>query len=1350
MLEAFSEKDALMITSNFYKKIIPLGFVFLITLLACSDKSTEIENSTNEQTNQQISKDQSRDSQSAVSNTSSKSDKNIDPIPVDPFIPVIDTSGANWNPLTAEENARVLSPPDANQIKLEYDEIEENVRVIANPGAVPADASVMVVNLELGQVTVVRADSSGAFQASVPASLGTHILIKQDSIGGHMTDTVGMFGEGPQSPGIILSIPGPKTENVHNFAGGARISRDGPAWIVEGNLSKIAFQANDNATVQGKISIVADISQHKNINYSLSGELIGDENGLQVGPANFFLSNILTPTGFPIIPGRENSMFFNADCSNNQLDWKQVKNKFVSNFSCEINIDTSWLKTGTPTGTYIIWLNLHFPETMHEMKSTTKLTEELFKFGRMGGENRVPLATVTVGSPKPMKLITTLFADLLQEGTRGGILSREDLSLIGISSPVITNHNPIIPRVDSYGDSWKHRLDPYVPLLGITDRAPPAVPFIDFDFLNSQMQITIERPDGKTDILGPGILGAYGVKTPILPGNEEIAAGGGHIGEIPQLLGLQDEFEYEFPLDGDYVVKLSGYVFDSYGHKFEISGTYDLTVANSLDIETELLPGTPFEIGNSLPVGLYIYPQVSADVNFKVTHVGADNVVTVEEYKGTANEFGYWDGNGEYFTFEKPGEYKVETEARYTDKDGNLWVGRMVYGSVIATENAPIVAHGIRGPDNIESIPPPWGFGSDFESGGHHHFPFFTGDILWGIEDSEPNRNDEDMGPGDSVVTGLTFQSLDPKHPLVARVIEQAQGTVEDLDSLVEAGEIPLTTIPEKGPDGNPSGAFRPEEFNLRGYSYNSAQRPGVRVRELVQAGDAGKTYWRFNDAYHMQSGNSSYEGDMPGEFKFLYGGAVMRDIKLKEAIFAIYGSGWVLLNRNDPQGSRFMPPFQGNAGGPNGGPLFNIHGRDIDMFFLPLGIRPAAILDVGDVFKMAGSIMPTLPSKVAYTVTSPDGTSRTFEGQANSIGYYYNPSDDFTLEQSGLWTVELKVIHDGMTSAGPVQEPYPNGGLLTPDGRTFTFVVKDVKTHELTIGTDLIRNNPLNWYASINQARFATVLPEEWNAEKAHIIVTMPGIVLLDKDIVIEDGTIDFVLNGKELNQLVSNFDPNLSDTITVTYYVKENSGRQAVASIVTHGARVPIGSDLPPNIQSTHWPTGQTNCLATEKQLFSDDFESGSKQWEFSDDTAWSIVELDGSNVLKGSGHVHAFAGDKWNEVVWRMRLKLTTESTTHLNFHASEGKRYLISFNKDGTHILVDDFMLAAAGIKHSLEDWHIVEISRIDNVLRVAVDNILEIEQLDSNPLPPGRIWIESLDDTVLFLDDVNVCAPTSNN
>ena len=76
------------------------------------------------------------------------------------------------------------------------------------------------------------------------------------------------------------------------------------------------------------------------------------------------------------------------------------------------------------------------------------------------------------------------------------------------------------------------------------------------------------------------------------------------MGEIPQLLGFKDQLAYSFPLDGDYLLKLSGYVSDRNGYKFEINGTYDLTVANSLDIETGLLPGTPFDVDNNLPRGL--------------------------------------------------------------------------------------------------------------------------------------------------------------------------------------------------------------------------------------------------------------------------------------------------------------------------------------------------------------------------------------------------------------------------------------------------------------------------------------------------------------------------------------------------------------------------------------------------------------------------------------------------------------------------------------------------------------------------------------------------------------------------
>ena len=99
---------------------------------------------------------------------------------------------------------------------------------------------------------------------------------------------------------------------------------------------------------------------------------------------------------------------------------------------------------------------------------------------------------------------------------------------------------------------------------------------------------------------------------------------------------------------------------------------------------------------------------------------------------------------------------------------------------------------------------------------------------------------------------------------------------------------------------------------------------------------------------------------------------------------------------------------------------------------------------------------MPTLPSFVEYTVTAPDGSQRTFHGRANAIGYFYDPDDDFVLDQPGVWDVELTVTHDGMTSAGPVEEPYPTGGLLTPNGTSFDFVVMDQDMRVLKITTDL------------------------------------------------------------------------------------------------------------------------------------------------------------------------------------------------------------------------------------------------------------------------------------------------------
>ena len=258
------------------------------------------------------------------------------------------------------------------------------------------------------------------------------------------------------------------------------------------------------------------------------------------------------------------------------------------------------------------------------------------------------------------------------------------------------------------------------------------------------------------------------------------------------------------------------------------------------------------------------------------------------------------------------------------------------------------------------------------------------------------------------------------------------------------------------------------------------------------------------------------------------------------------------------------MPPFQGAAGGPDGGPLFTIHGREIDMFLLPLGIRPGAVLESGEFFRMAGAIMPTLPSYVEYTVTAPNGTQTNFEGRANNVGYFYQSADDFALDQAGLWTVELKVTHDGMTSAGPVELPYPTGGPLTIDGSTFRFVVKESAMQRLDIETNLSELTPAEWFGNVRTARFEATLPNGWSGDKARVIVSMPGTVLVDEEISTNGATVTWNLDAEKLNQLANNFDyeQGIADTIDVTFYAQgilNGAPAQAVGSIVTHGARVP-----------------------------------------------------------------------------------------------------------------------------------------------------------------------------------------------
>ena len=140
--------------------------------------------------------------------------------------------------------------------------------------------------------------------------------------------------------------------------------------------------------------------------------------------------------------------------------------------------------------------------------------------------------------------------------------------------------------------------------------------------------------------------------------------------------------------------------------------------------------------------------------------------------------------------------------------------------------------------------------------------------------------------------------------------------------------------------------------------------------------------------------------------------------------------------------------------------------------------------------------------------------------------------------------------------------------------------------------------------------------------------------------------------------------------------------------------------------------------------------------------------VIQTGDSNTpaLRGEGHVHAFAGDNWGEVVWRMLVKII-KGNVHLNFHAKDGNRYLVSFHENGTNVMRGGVQFAdGIGISHASDKWHVVEIGLQKGVFYVAVDGDLEIEKIEPDPLPPGGIWLEVLDDSEVLFDEIRVCKP----
>lgn len=960
------------------------------------------------------------------------------------------------------------APPRADLITVGAPDAEGYASVHAAAGAVPPRARVVLVNLDARNLVVASADATGAFSARMFAPPGTSLLVKYDPTGEAIDllwqrsqpgPTIGDFSYVNALPGATIpvgvrpwgggnaqafqAVGGFQNDTAHAWAG----------WWISGTLSVPAAGAGpglpirrgQQARLQARLRVTSAalngaVPVGWSPPYNVALQHVFGADGRTGQPEIWFNARLFTPTGLPI--EREGWGDARGVMGGNLSRWS-----VVSAHTLEATLDlTLVVPADLEDGTYAV--TFWFERDSLPLAPNTPYTIIWYHFDPI---SKLPL--LRVGSPASPRIPWVLLADYLVDGFRG-VTSREDAGQYALVPR--TRYPPqhaSVPRVDERtGQPIAYRLEPGSNWLSGSDRRFPCPPVLSLALPSGSLTVRVTRPDGRTDVLGPAPVRQSSVRTPNTPGGAPIAEGTGHISDVYHLYTGDERFAYRFPQYGHYVIRISGEVQDVFGNTQVITGTYDLDAARTLDLDPGQLPTTPYKAGDAFMPGLHVFPPVPADVEVRLVQMPNSNPAQAQTrtVTGRANRFGYFQPPvGTVIRMASAGEFRVDYSASYTASDGTLWMGTTTWGSVIEGPNPQMEAHGRRGmdykEDRIDDMPtwfevfglPPNKIGIE------NYYPYFSGDIHWG---------NEDRSPGDSIHTIISVKDLTGSRQTIYDQLRAtyprahssfrwppSDTSLAGLNERLAIGEAPLFITTASGKDA----ANAPESIDQWGYWYGSSERPDVHVRELISEDNMGTAYWRFNDTYGYQIGEPA-DGDHPGDIKWEFGGAVLRVPSRGINEYAIYSSLWVLLPHGDAQGARVTPPFQDATGASiNGGPILKLKGKDIDMLFLPKGVRPGDVLEVGDTIAFSGHVGPPLDSRVAVTITAPSGVVHARTWHANKIGWLYDPTFDFAADQAGRWTVDVAVLHDRpYVGNGVTPQSHNTGTVLGTVGRYEFYVV--------------------------------------------------------------------------------------------------------------------------------------------------------------------------------------------------------------------------------------------------------------------------------------------------------------------
>ena len=1021
---------------------------------------------------------------------------------------------------------------DPAKINFSPDDLAGYLVISGSQGAASPAMALSILNLQTGHYTWGSSLADGSFELLLNGQPGSEYAIYQRSAVDYWKNYQLGVGTTVKAPFDLTKRENYSTEHSISNAGfspnnfvDAKLfgGRVGGIAQYHGEFDFARISAGSAGEFTGIVDIVGPSLDDVIISWGTSSlflEKIVSAEGWVVAANPENSSNFMTVSGLPINGEPEVNRTRIGNVTYSEIE--QVSpNLWRAKFSANYDIPAQLSK-----GRY----QIHLKSAISSNVSSKTVFSHHFAADPSTSVLDGRIGEFEIGDTSETKIDIALLVNEYSNGSRG-VVPENRAGEFGITPGIITNTHKFIIDNSMPGrkEAASYNLEPFIPLVSWTTKGHQVPLPIKFKFPSGRLEMTIVNPTGQTSNVGPTPFRGTYMHEPFMLNN----TGGGMGGAAPQqymkLTTLTDDFNYNFTEYGEYKVSLSGTVLDMDGREYSLNGDFNILRAEPLDLEYGVMPGTPYEIGDHFSPQLIIQPGVPAKVEITVAHYPNSDPTLVEttKFSGFANRFGYYDGGNQEYKFDKPGEYRVDVLASHQDTDSVVWAASRTWGGVVESEEGNLEMRGVKGTEAYTNYRQwfvfdsrPLGVG---ESNTHMGPPYQTGDVSWMVA--------EELDRSNSAMTA--FYTIFDKNGEFKDRVSNRLSAYSGLD-LDNTGLPFVSTTNLKTASGSAINPF----FELDNsddhwaYYYNASERPGISAREHIGQLSTRDNYWRFSDTYNHQLGNG-FQGDNPNDFKFVFGGGVYRIPKTNENHYLAYGSLWVHLPADDETGGRIMPPFQGASGGPSGGALLTLLGKEVDIFFHPMGVRPGSILEVGDTAAFSGQIAPTLPSDVSIRVTTPSNEIKIIQGTANKIGYFYKPNTNFLITEPGIYDVDITVTHRGMTSSGVVEPPYPVGGILGEDVHSYKFYAVTKESAEAELAVPLPLQLPDSTALNFSFKSISTS-----NDQRMYQTTVMPGYVLSQT----ESKSLSYSYNAKELNVNFPNLDVDLngaprSNVDTITY---------------------------------------------------------------------------------------------------------------------------------------------------------------------------------------------------------------------